>query len=870
MSFKRTSAIVLVALVVLVGLDMVSATRSQFADYPDPAPDESFYETGSDTADYVTGVPEITSQVAIVSTSYPGLSLSSEDNTELSMDEVEEMVYTLLDMDADESGTPNLVKLIADKRSKNGGDSCWVAVKLNLVYMPGVKHTLSDQTDPRVTRAVLNYLAEKTNATRITLLACGGYSGLQQNEIFTRSDFPTELSRWNDFFNGLPDDFSLAGLVEEAQALDQSKIIDMVNLNYDELYENGKSYYEMTSTERRATTLAEIPVPAGENGEGALLTSETQDSDTYVPTKSIYMCDVLVNVPKLKTTAGVVVNAVMKNYIGSVSRGVYGQDKNRTSWQAGLDHGNLWQTVTNLYSYHPTDYAIIDALNGMEGEGSHPYGKFTGYLKLNYLLAGADAIAVESVCSRAMGVNPGDVNMIRHARAKGYGYYEPSKIKILGDSIEDIECDFRLAVGSESNENAYNYGRGCARWLVAGPFDGDDLSSFPGGADPATLSPVHNDALDGRLWSDFISPGSRIDLAQAFSDLSGKTVLAFTRIYSETAQEGLLWVGATEGIKVWVNGELLIDGTGNVGYKDNKLEAALSLNQGDNGILVQLENTSGDMGFSLACVKDGTKTERTDYIPYTWTNGGWVGLGEVTQFTESDKQRFFGGGTLMGTIYHLAAGPVDSPGKPSCDYDGNGKVNVSDAIYLLLSQRDDPGNLINDFNMDGNPNINDVIALLLAIRDGDCSNILSAALASETEPLILSVEDIAYLEKIVTRMAISEEQRDELLLAIYGENGPASLPRAFALAQNSPNPFNPSTTINYSVADGSAVHVSLRVYDVRGKLVSVLVDAVKDAGTYSVFWNGVDNRGNRVASGVYFYRLMAGNFEQTRKMVLLK
>ena len=866
MTFKRTGVVVLVALVGLVVMDMVSATRSQFADYDDPAPDEYYYETGSDTADYVTGVPEITSQVAVVSTSYQDLALSSEDNTELSMDEVEDMVYTVLDLDADENGTPNLVKLIADKRSENGGDSCWVALKLNLVYMPGLKHTLSDQTDPRVARAVLNYLVEKTDATRITLLACGGYSGLMQNEIFNLSEFPTTLGHWNDFFNDLPDDFSWAGMVEEAQALAPEKTLDMVNLNYDELYNNGKSYYEMTSEERRATSLARVSIPEG-NGIGALATS---NGGALTPTKSIYMSDVLVNVPKLKTTASVVVNAVMKNYIGSVSRGVYGNNKNRTSSLSQLDHGNLYQTVTNLFSMHPTDYAIVDALNGMEGEGSHPYGVFTGYLKLNYLLAGADPIAVESVCSQAIGVNPGDVPMLRYARAKGYGYYEPSKIRIVGDRIEDIECDFRLAVGSDSNENAYNYGRGCVRWLVAGPFDGDDLSALPGGIDPASLSPIRGDITGGKVWSNLISAGSKIDLAQSFSDLDGKSVLAFTRIYSETAQEGLLWVGATEGVRVWVNGELLIDGTSNVGYKNNKLEAALSLNEGDNEILVQLENTSGDMGFSLACVKDGTKTKRTDYVPYTWTNGGWTGLGEVTQFSETDKQRFFGGGTLMGTIYHLAAGPVEYQGQPHCDVDGNGKMNVTDAIAMLLGQRDDPSNPIYDYNMDGNPNISDVIALLVAIRDGSCPDAQSAVLAAETETLELNAEDIAYLEKIIAGMTVSEEQREELLMAIYGDNGQASLPKAFSLAQNSPNPFNPSTTINYSVADGGSVHVSLKVYDVRGKLVSVLVNDVKDAGTYSVYWNGSDSRGNQVASGVYFYRLQAGTFEQTRKMVLLK
>jgi hypothetical protein len=101
-------------------------------------------------------------------------------------------------------------------------------------------------------------------------------------------------------------------------------------------------------------------------------------------------------------------------------------------------------------------------------------------------------------------------------------------------------------------------------------------------------------------------------------------------------------------------------------------------------------------------------------------------------------------------------------------------------------------------------------------------------------------------------------------------SGVSSLPRAFALAQNYPNPFNPSTTINYDIPDGPAVQVALRIYNVRGQLLRVLVDEAKDAGSYSVQWDGTDGHGRRLASGVYFYRLVAGKFIKTRKMVILK
>jgi len=99
--------------------------------------------------------------------------------------------------------------------------------------------------------------------------------------------------------------------------------------------------------------------------------------------------------------------------------------------------------------------------------------------------------------------------------------------------------------------------------------------------------------------------------------------------------------------------------------------------------------------------------------------------------------------------------------------------------------------------------------------------------------------------------------------------GDASVPVKFALAANIPNPFNPQTTIHYDIPAGGA-DVNLSIYDVAGRLVRELVNEHRAAGTWSVQWNGDDERGQRVASGVYFYRMHAGDFVEKKKMVLLK
>lgn len=90
----------------------------------------------------------------------------------------------------------------------------------------------------------------------------------------------------------------------------------------------------------------------------------------------------------------------------------------------------------------------------------------------------------------------------------------------------------------------------------------------------------------------------------------------------------------------------------------------------------------------------------------------------------------------------------------------------------------------------------------------------------------------------------------------------------FRLEQNYPNPFNPSTTIRYNLPVTS--HIKIQVYDILGNKVTTLFQGKQHSGDHAVVWNGQDDAGNPVASGLYFYQLTAPNFNMTRKMMLLK
>ena len=91
---------------------------------------------------------------------------------------------------------------------------------------------------------------------------------------------------------------------------------------------------------------------------------------------------------------------------------------------------------------------------------------------------------------------------------------------------------------------------------------------------------------------------------------------------------------------------------------------------------------------------------------------------------------------------------------------------------------------------------------------------------------------------------------------------------AFSLSQNHPNPFNPSTSIEFTMAEGG--RAALEIYDATGRLVRTLLDERRLAGTNTVKWDGCSAAGTKVASGIYFYRLTAGKSSVSRKMVLLR
>jgi hypothetical protein len=189
------------------------------------------------------------------------------------------------------------------------------------------------------------------------------------------------------------------------------------------------------------------------------------------------------------------------------------------------------------------------------------------------------------------------------------------------------------------------------------------------------------------------------------------------------------------------------------------------------------------------------------------------------------------------------------------DANGDGATDVLDVLAIVNHILGDPltGDAAcrGDCNGDGAIDVLDALGVVnVILGTGEClPGACKVELTSEAMEVLKSLQSYLSAEDYARFMAL-----------VKGEVG---VPAEYRLAQNYPNPFNPVTSIEYSVA--GHVRATLKVYNVLGQEVVTLVDEVKEPGQYSLSWDAGD-----MASGVYFYRLDAGEYSATRRMVLMK
>ncbi|RLA04570.1 MAG: hypothetical protein DRQ54_09355, partial [Gammaproteobacteria bacterium] len=141
-------------------------------------------------------------------------------------------------------------------------------------------------------------------------------------------------------------------------------------------------------------------------------------------------------------------------------------------------------------------------------------------------------------------------------------------------------------------------------------------------------------------------------------------------------------------------------------------------------------------------------------------------------------------------------------------------------------------------------------------------DLFTITLPPELAPDLLDAAELTIVVRDVTNNPL------DYVLSEQEEVSAAPLPTYYRLGNNYPNPFNPMTKIAFELPKDQ--RVKLAIYDLRGRCVTVLVDETMPAGRHEAIWQGTGSRGEQVASGVYFYRLIAGSFTQTKAMTLVK
>ena len=226
-------------------------------------------------------------------------------------------------------------------------------------------------------------------------------------------------------------------------------------------------------------------------------------------------------------------------------------------------------------------------------------------------------------------------------------------------------------------------------------------------------------------------------------------------------------------------------------------------------------------------------------------------------------------GNITRHEYYLKSGESSSDHKRS-DINGDGKVDTTDLVLVAASFGETISGSVNpnpDVNGDG---VVDILDLLIVVND--ISSEENAAPSIVYHNHILNTETIQEWIEQAMRLP-NKSPTVEKGIAFLEQLLATTIPNETRLLKNYPNPFNPETWIPYQLAIDA--HVVISIYDVRGNLIRKIDAGYQNAGTYidrnnAAYWDGRNENGESVASGVYYYTMSVGNVRATRKMLLRK
>jgi uncharacterized protein (DUF362 family) len=429
----------------------------------------------------------------------------------------------------------------------------WVVLKPNIVFLrPHPSYAKGDITDFRVTRAVLEYVAARSRAGRITIAEGGTYrrpaDTAEDNVVLQGGRRVDALS-----FDWGPHEFpgfqgSLGSMLKEFAARYPDKKFDYVDLSYDAVRgPDGK--------------FRRIEVPKAANGVGAF-----GARPDYFVTNTIIGCDFLISIPVMKIHLQSGITAVLKNYVGTAPREAYalpGGFHNAMLHEGHSAGGRIDPFICDLAAFHPPDYCVIDGIRGLQTQ-EHSVHRPDQTIRSNLVMACEDPVASDAMVAKVLGFNPHDIEFLHMAQARMMGSMDIRKLDLRGD-----EPDRHPRKWEKPKQW---YGRCNREWTISA----------------------------GNVEQRYTAPFDTIDLPAAtkVTAAPGAVYRAVAQAQSAGHQRGYLWIGLRGKVSARVNGELVAQFESQTRYRVGQFQFPVTLKPGGNRLEFLVQPLSGEAQLS--------------------------------------------------------------------------------------------------------------------------------------------------------------------------------------------------------------------------------------------------------------------------------
>ena len=372
-------------------------------------------------------------------------------------------------------------------------------------------------------------------------------------------------------------------------------------------------------------------------------------------------------------------------------------------------------------------------------------------------------------------------------------------------------------------------------------------------------------------WPQLIPVGSD-DVIMKFFEDSGVFPMTIRHVYAQRfdANGNAVWsedtiISNAGGITVWTQVFNIISDENNgcfISWHDSRGGGTISYP------FVQHVNSDGSIAFTANGVQLSTEANCQNFYPESVYDAGNDEL--ITYWSQTDGAQ---------NNHGITGQKLDTNGNQLWGANGNNIISISSLYVLPFAVRTADGDL-----------------MILFEEYTDAVNAYVKAMKLDTDGNYIWPAEQVTMCSVASSKVHSEASQfgNNQIIAVWEDdrNGPKDIyaqnvnldgtlgPQVIGVEDNLhpevagsnlhnyPNPFNPTTTISYQLPENS--EVELTIYNLKGQKVQTLVNEVLPAGNNSVIWNGKDSNDKRVGSGIYFYKLKAGDYEKVRKMVLLK